>query len=89
MPRIIPFIVVAVAVIVFEVAAGEFLGLFVDRPSPGRVFLLMAGVGAVMWALSAAAGRLADRWTPAFREHPDGLVLGEMRAIQENASAEP
>ena len=48
----------------------------------------MAGVGAVMWALSAAAGRLADRWTPAFREHPDGLVLGEMRAIQENASAD-
>ena len=88
-PRIIPFIVVAVVAAVFLVVAGVFLGIiFVDEPSTRGFLFLMGNGHTILSALSAAAGRLADRWSPAFREHPDGLILGELRAIPEIAPAD-
>ena len=83
--RTILFIVaVVVEIVVGAVIAGVLLARGVDlTPSLGRVILLYVVGGALSTAWILLAGRLIDRWTPAFPDQPD---LSEMRAIPEIAS---
>ena len=87
MARTVLFIVAAVVAIgVAAVVAGVLLALGVDIGStPGRALLFIVGWSALSQAWIDGVGRLIDRWTPGFREHSDGLMLGDMRAIQEIA----